>query len=96
VVGQANYKNKQEFKMEIIKDNNDGRLTNRDIALAAYSLAEMHNLYLRALENGEYGEDMTREQMEETIDRIRLAHTKFDALLKLTTEATEQQEEDGE
>lgn len=83
--------------MEMVNENNDTRLTNRDLALAAYSLAEMHNLYLRALETGEYGEDMTKEQMEETIDRIRLAHTKFDALLKLTTEAGEQQdEEDGE
>lgn len=79
--------------MEVINDNNDGRLTNRDLALAAYSLAEMHNLYLRALESGEYGEDMTKEQMEETIERIRLAHTKFDALLKLTTEAAEQDAE---
>lgn len=79
--------------MEVINDNNDGRLTSRDLALAAYSLAEMHNLYLRALESGEYGEDMTKEQMEETIERIRLAHTKFDALLKLTTEATEQDAE---
>ena len=83
--------------MEMVNENNDTRLTNRDLALAAYSLAEMHNLYLRALETGEYGEDMTKEQMEETIDRIRLAHTKFDALLKLTSEAAEQQdEEDGE
>jgi len=79
--------------MEVINDNNDGRLTSRDLALAAYSLAEMHNLYLRALESGEYGEDMTKEQMEETIERIRLAHTKFDALLKLTTEAAEQDAE---
>lgn len=79
--------------MEVINDNNDGRLTNRDLALAAYSLAEMHNLYLRALESGEYGEDMTKEQMEETIERIRLAHTKFDALLKLSTEAAEQDAE---
>ena len=83
--------------MEMVNENNDTRLTNRDLALAAYSLAEMHNLYLRALETGDYGEDMTKEQMEETIDRIRLAHTKFDALLKLTSEAAEQQdEEDGE
>ena len=83
--------------MEMVNENNDTRLTNRDLALAAYSLAEMHNLYLRALETGEYGEDMTKDQMEETIDRIRLAHTKFDALLKLTSEAAEQQdEEDGE
>jgi len=83
--------------MEMVNENNDTRLTNRDLALAAYSLAEMHNLYLRALETGEYGEDMTKEQMEETIDRIRLAHTKFDALLKLTTEVGEQEApEDGE
>ena len=83
--------------MEMVNENNDTRLTNRDLALAAYSLAELHNLYLRALESGEYGEDMTKDQMEETIDRIRLAHIKFDALLKLTAEVGEQQdEEDGE
>ena len=80
--------------MEMVNENNDTRLTNRDLALAAYSLAEMHNLYLRALETGEYGEDMTKEQMEETIDRIRLAHTKFDALLKMTSELAA--EEDAE
>ena len=78
--------------MEVINDNNT-RLTNRDIALAAYSLAELHNLYLRALEDESYGEDMTKQQMEETIDRIRLAHIKFDALLELTTT---QPDEDGE
>jgi hypothetical protein len=39
---------------------------------------------------------MTQEQMVETTERIRLAHTKFDALLKLTSEAPEQQDEDGE
>jgi len=83
--------------MEIVDDNNDTRLTNRDLALAAYSLAELHNLYLRALQTGEYGDEMTEEQMVETTERIRLAHTKFDALLKLTTETAEQQdEEDGE
>ena len=81
--------------MEVINDNNT-RLTNRDIALAAYSLAELHNLYLRALEDGSYGEDMTKEQMEETIDRIRLAHVKFDALLELTTAQTDEKEEEEE
>tara|TARA_R100001440_G_scaffold63956_1_gene84212 strand:+ start:468 stop:716 length:249 start_codon:yes stop_codon:yes gene_type:complete len=80
--------------MEKVNQNNDALLTNRDLALAAYSLAELHNLYLRALESGEYAEDMTKNQMEETIDRIRLAHTKFDALLKMTSELAA--EEDAE
>ena len=80
--------------MEKVNQNNDARLTNRDLALAAYSLAELHNLYLRALESGEYAEDMTKNQMEETIDRIRLAHTKFGALLKMTSELAA--EEDAE
>jgi hypothetical protein len=79
--------------MEVI-NNNDNRLTSRDLALAAYSLAELHNVYLRALEDGNYGEDMTKEQMEETIDRIRLAHVKFDALLQMTEDLTQEGESD--
>ena len=78
--------------METIQQNNDTRLTNRDLALAAYSLAELHNVYLRAYNEGSYGEEMNKEQMEETIERIHLAHAKFDALLQLT-EANQPQEE---
>jgi hypothetical protein len=80
--------------MEVIDNNNDNRLTNRDLALAAYSLAELHNVYLRALEDGSYGEDMTKEQMEETIDRIRLAHVKFDSLLQMSEDLAYEGEAD--
>ena len=84
--------------MEIINNNTDtDKLTNRDLAMAAYSLAQLHNVYVDALNNGSYEGQMTREEMEKTVESIRVAHIKFDALLQATQSAYEgQNEEDGE
>ena len=60
----------------------DARLTQGDLVLAAYSLAQLHNAYLDSLERGDYTEEMTEEQMHNSINSIRLAHTKFDAILQ--------------
>jgi hypothetical protein len=79
--------------METLNQKSEVKLTNRDLALAAYSLAELHNMYLRALEEQSYSEEMTKEQMEETIENIRLAHVKFDAILEATTDPAAEQEE---
>ena len=84
--------------MEIVKNNTDtDKLTNRDLAMAAYSLAQLHNVYINALNDGTYEGELTREQMEETVESIRSAHIKFDALLQATQAAYDaQDQEDGE
>tara|TARA_B100001113_G_C20574805_1_gene390576 strand:+ start:217 stop:480 length:264 start_codon:yes stop_codon:yes gene_type:complete len=69
----------------------DGRLTQGDLALAAYSLAQLHNAYLDSLERGDYKEEMTEEQMHTSIQSIHTAHAKFDAILsamRIDNEAT--------
>lgn len=72
--------------MKVIDNTENTKLTHRDLALAAYSLAELHNMYLRAYDEESYGEEMSKDQMEETIERIRLAHAKFDAILQAAAE----------
>jgi len=82
--------------MEILKNNTDNnKLTNRDLAMAAYSLAQLHNVYVNALNDGSYENEMTREQMEETVESIRSAHVKFDAILQ-ATQAEYEASNDGE
>lgn len=69
--------------MEIVNNNTDtSKLTNRDLALAAYSLAELYNVYVRAMEDEAYDGSMSREQLEEAADSIRAAHIKFDSILE--------------
>ena len=89
--------------MKVIDNSTEtNKLTNRDLALAAYSLAELHNVYLNSYESGDYESEMTKEQIEETMESLRVAHIKFDAILQATEEnfQREQSEEspptDGE
>lgn len=83
--------------MEIVNNKtNDDKLTNRDLAMAAYSLAQLHNAYINALNDGSYEGEMTREQLEETVESIRLAHIKFDALLQALQPSNDANDEDGE
>lgn len=58
-------------------------LTKRDLAIAAYALAEVFNSYLQAYEAEDYG-DMTKESMESTMGKIRDSFTKFNAIIEST------------
>tara|TARA_R110000823_G_scaffold18970_3_gene58923 strand:- start:504 stop:770 length:267 start_codon:yes stop_codon:yes gene_type:complete len=79
--------------MKVIENNTETtKLTNKDLAIAAYSLAELHNAYLASYEDADYEGTMTKEEMQETIESIRVAHVKFDALVQ-TTEASFQQQQ---
>ena len=67
--------------MKVIENNTETtKLTNRDLALAAYSLAELHNVYLNSYESGDYESEMTKEQIEETMASLHMAHVKVDAI----------------
>ncbi len=79
--------------MKVIENNAETtKLTNKDLAIAAYSLAELHNAYLASYEDADYEGTMTKEEMQETIESIRVAHVKFDALIQ-TTEADFQRQQ---
>jgi len=84
--------------METIGKNiENAKLTQGDLVLAAYSLAQLHNAYLNSLENGDYTEEMTEDQMHTSIQSIHAAHTKFNALIQVIQTETEQEvSEDGE
>lgn len=84
--------------METIGKNiENAKLTQGDLVLAAYSLAQLHNAYLDSLEREDYKEEMTEEQMHASIQSIHAAHTKFNALIQvISQDTTEDQAEDGE
>ena len=84
--------------METIGKNiENAKLTQGDLVLAAYSLAQLHNAYLDSLEREDYKEEMTEEQMHASIQSIHAAHTKFNALIQvIAQDACEDQTEEGE
>lgn len=72
--------------MEVTNENAEDtmRLTQADLAVAAFCLAEAFNGYLEAYEAEEYGGDgeVSKEQMEASMNHIRTAFIKFDSLLR--------------
>ena len=56
-------------------------LTQGDLAIAAYALAETFNSYLEQYDEEDFGE-LSKEQMESSMGSLRTAFTKFDAILK--------------
>lgn len=69
--------------IEVTNENAEDtlRLTQADLAVAAFALAETFNGYLETYEAEEYG-DLTKEQMETSMNHIRTAFIKFDSILK--------------
>ncbi len=86
--------------MKVIENNTTNpdadKLTNRDLALAAYSLTELYNAYVYALENESYKETMTLEEMEETVRSIQSAQIKFSAILQATQAELQNENIDGD
>ena len=66
-------------------------LTHSDLAIAAFSISEVFNSYLERYEEEDYG-DLSKEQMETSMNNLRLAFVKFDSLIKTIAK----QEEDNE
>ena len=64
-------------------------LTQGDLAIAAYALAETFNSYLEQYEAEDYGE-LSKEQMESSMDSLRTAFAKFDAILKAMNPQSEE------
>ncbi len=56
-------------------------VTQGDLALAAYALSEVFNSYLEQYQEKDYGE-LSKDQMEVSMNNLRTAFVKFDCLLK--------------
>ena len=69
--------------MEVTNENphETPLLTQGDLAIAAYALSEVFNSYLEQYEQEEYGE-LSKEQMETSMNNLRLCFIKFDSMLK--------------
>ena len=67
-------------------------ITKEDLAIASYALAEVFNSFLSAYGEDDYG-DGTKEQMEQSMDKIRTTFIKFDTLLNFINVAENAEEE---
>ena len=64
-------------------------LTKGDLAVASFALAETFNSYLTSYNEDDYGE-LTKEEMETSMHRLRVAFIKIDSMLR----AMNQQEDE--
>ncbi len=69
--------------MEVTNENPQETplLTQGDLAIAAYALSEVFNSYLERYEEEDYGE-LNKEQMETSMNNLRLTFIKFDSMLQ--------------
>ena len=69
--------------MEITNENphQTPLLTEGDLAIAAFALSEVFNSYLEKYQEEDYGE-LTKEQMETSMNNLRLTFVKFDSMLQ--------------
>ena len=87
--------------MEVTNDvqHETAGLTQGDLAMAAFALAEVFNSYLEKYNEDDYG-GLSKDQMENSMHSLRLAFVKFDSLLKVinppeTEEVAEEEEQGG-
>jgi len=68
--------------MEVTNEENTETplLTNGDLAIAAYAISQCFNAYLESYEREDY-EEMTKEQMESSMNALQASFAKFDALV---------------
>ena len=82
--------------MEVTNEQSEEtpRLTVGDLGVAAWACSELFNYMLEGYEEEEYG-GMTREQMEQAMNKLRNSFIKFDALASaLSPEKEETQSEE--
>lgn len=58
-----------------------GGLTIGDLGVAAWACSEIFNFMLEGYNEEDYG-DMSKEQVEETLERLRTSFIKFDTLAR--------------
>jgi len=67
------------------------RLTVADLGVAAWATSELFNYMLEGYEQEEYGE-MTKDQMEQSMNTLRTAFVKFDTLVQALNQNSENNE----
>jgi len=67
------------------------RLTVADLGVAAWATSELFNYMLESYETEEYGE-MTKDQMEQSMNTLRTAFVKFDTLVQALNQNSENNE----
>jgi hypothetical protein len=77
--------------VEITNENQDetARLTIGDLGVAAWACSELFNYMLEGYEQEDYGE-LSKEQMEEAMNRLRTTFIKFDSLASALNEEGQQ------
>jgi len=76
--------------MEVTNEQNTETplLTNADLAIAAYAISQCFNAYLESYEREDY-EEMTKEQMESSMNALQSSFAKFDALVQVLQKSGE-------
>lgn len=69
------------------------RLTVGDLGVAAWACSELFNFLLEGYEQEDYGE-MSKEQMEQAMNKLRASFVKFDALASALSPDEEQSSEE--
>lgn len=77
--------------MEVTNENphETPLLTQGDLAVAAFCVSEVFNSYLENYEEEDYG-DLNKEEMEASMNNLRLTFIKFDSMLKALNPEPEQ------
>jgi len=69
------------------------RLTVGDLGVAAWACSELFNFMLEGYEQEDYGE-MSKEQMEQAMNKLRASFVKFDTLASALSPDAEQSSEE--
>ena len=79
--------------MEITNEQTEEtpRLTIADLGVAAWACSELFNYMLEGYEQEDYGE-LTKEQMEQAMNKLRTSFIKFDALADALTKGGENEQ----
>ena len=83
--------------MEITNEQTEEtpRLTIADLGVAAWACSELFNYMLEGYEEEEYGE-MSKEQYEQAMNKLRASFIKFDALADALTKGEENESSTAE
>jgi len=80
--------------MEVTNEQNTETplLTNADLAIAAYAISQCFNAYLESFEREDY-EEMSKEQMQTSMNALQTSFVKFDSLVKMLQEGAKEETE---
>ena len=83
--------------MEITNEQTEEtpRLTIADLGVAAWACSELFNYMLEGYEQEDYGE-LTKEQLEQAMNKLRATFVKFDSLATALTEGEQNESDDKE